>query len=82
MTSLTSTSAVGRTLSSRFLLLGILLIAANLRAPITSLGPVLAQLQEYFALTPSAAGFLNAMPLIIFACASPLAPPPDQDDWP
>lgn len=74
MTSLTSTSAVGRTLSSPFLLLGILLIAANLRAPITSLGPVLAQLQEYFALTPAAAGFLNAMPLIIFACASPLAP--------
>lgn len=56
------------------LLLGILLIAANLRAPITSLGPVLSELQQYFALSPAALGLLNALPLLIFACASPVAP--------
>jgi len=54
--------------------LGVLLIAANLRAPITSIGPVLSQLQSYFQLSPAAAGLLNALPLLIFACASPLAP--------
>ncbi|MFK3818568.1 MFS transporter [Pseudomonas sp. NPDC089407] len=59
---------------SSFLLLGILLIAANLRAPITSLGPVLSDVQLYFALTPTTAGLLNALPLLIFACGSPLAP--------
>lgn len=56
------------------LLLSILLIAANLRAPITSLGPVLSEVQSYFGLSPTAIGFLNALPLLIFACASPLAP--------
>jgi CP family cyanate transporter-like MFS transporter len=56
------------------LLLGILLIAANLRAPITSLGPVLDQVQHYLALSAAAAGFLNALPLLMFASASPLAP--------
>jgi CP family cyanate transporter-like MFS transporter len=56
------------------LLISILLIAANLRAPITSLGPVLTQVQQFFGLTPGAVGLLNALPLLIFACASPLAP--------
>ncbi|MFC3606779.1 MFS transporter [Stutzerimonas tarimensis] len=57
-----------------FLLFGILLIAANLRAPITSLGPVLTDIQQYFSLTPATAGLLNALPLLIFAAGSPLAP--------
>ncbi|ANF58524.1 MFS transporter [Halotalea alkalilenta] len=56
------------------LLLGIVLIAANLRAPITALGPVLTELQQHFAMTPAVAGLLNALPLLIFACGSPMAP--------
>jgi CP family cyanate transporter-like MFS transporter len=55
------------------LLVGILLIAANLRAPITSLGPVLADVQRDFGLGPALAGLLNALPLLIFAIASPFA---------
>ncbi|MHC8287162.1 MFS transporter [Pseudomonas sp. XS1P51] len=69
-----STIYVEKSLFTSSLLMGILLIAANLRAPITSLGPVLSQVQDYFGLSPAAAGLLNALPLLIFACASPLAP--------
>lgn len=54
--------------------MAVLLIAANLRAPITSLGPVLAEVQNYFGLVPALAGLLNALPLLVFACASPFAP--------
>lgn len=56
------------------LLLCVLLTAANLRGPITSLGPVLSQVQHDFVLTPGAAGLLNALPLLIFGIASPCAP--------
>lgn len=74
---MTSSSSAVRAESSLFassLLIGILLIAANLRAPITSLGPVLEQVQESFSLSTAAAGLLNALPLLLFASASPLAP--------
>jgi CP family cyanate transporter-like MFS transporter len=74
---MTTSSAATRAGHSAFnisSLIGILLIAANLRAPITSLGPVLSEVQQFFGLTPGAAGLLNALPLLIFACASPLAP--------
>ncbi|WP_416425064.1 MFS transporter [Pseudomonas sp. App30] len=64
----------GTSLFTSSLLIGILLIAANLRAPITSLGPVLEQVQQHFALSAAAAGLLNALPLLMFASASPLAP--------
>jgi CP family cyanate transporter-like MFS transporter len=59
----------------QFLLaLGIVLIGANLRAPITSLGPILADIQADLALGDVAAGFLNALPLLIFALLSLFAP--------
>lgn len=74
MTSSSPALRVGIPTFSFSLLLGVLLIAANLRAPITSLGPVLDQLQQYFAFSAAAAGFLNALPLLMFASASPLAP--------
>lgn len=60
--------------SASFLLASVLLIAANLRAPITSLGPVLDQVQQSFSLSATSAGLLNALPLLMFAFASPLAP--------
>lgn len=74
MSDSSSAVRVENTLFGSSLLLGILLIAANLRAPITSLGPVLSQVQGYFGLSSVAAGLLNALPLLIFAGASPLAP--------
>lgn len=56
------------------LLVGILLIAANLRAPVTGLAPVLAMIQDVFALGTARAGLLTTLPLLAFALVSPLAP--------
>ena len=56
------------------LLAGILLIAANLRAPVTSLAPVLAMIQVAFGLGTVQAGVLTTLPLLAFALLSPLAP--------
>lgn len=73
MTSSTGAVRAHNSVITSALLCGILLVAANLRAPITALGPVLSELQQFFSLTPSALGLLNALPLLIFACASPMA---------
>ncbi|WP_105180181.1 MFS transporter [Pseudoalteromonas sp. T1lg21] len=55
------------------LVLGIFLIAASLRAPITGIAPVLEQIIEQFKLNASQAGMLTTLPLIAFAIASPMA---------
>jgi MFS transporter, CP family, cyanate transporter len=60
-------------LSYALLVLGILLIASNLRAPVTGLAPVLDQIILSFDLSASQAGMLTTLPLIAFALASPLA---------
>jgi MFS transporter, CP family, cyanate transporter len=54
--------------------LGIILIGANLRAPITSVGPVLVDIQADLSLSDSAAGLLNSLPLFVFAALSLVAP--------
>jgi CP family cyanate transporter-like MFS transporter len=56
-----------------FVLFVILLTAASLRAPITSMGPVLGDICATFGMSPSAAGLLNFIPLILFAAIAPLA---------
>ena len=62
-------SSTGKTL----LLIGILLIAANLRAPFTSLPPVLGFIQDSFHLGSVATGALTALPLLAFALLSPVS---------
>lgn len=70
-----TTPAVPRAIRSRSaLFLGIILIGANLRAPITSLGPVLPNIQAALHLHGAAAGALNALPLLMFALLSLVAP--------
>ncbi|WP_323169477.1 MFS transporter [Pantoea agglomerans] len=54
--------------------IGILLIASNLRAPITALGPVINEIAVSLSLSGTLTGLLNALPLMIFALASPFAP--------
>ena len=54
-------------------MLGILLIAANLRATFTGIAPVLEQIINHFGLSASQAGFLTTLPLIAFAVVSPMA---------
>ncbi|RTY56052.1 MFS transporter [Pantoea sp. YU22] len=56
-----------------FFLLVILLTAANLRAPITAVGPVLENIRSAFGLSAAAAGFFNFIPLMMFAALAPVA---------
>lgn len=62
-----------KTAAKTLLILGILLIAANLRAPITSLAPLLNPIRESFTLSAAAAGMLTTLPLLVFAAMSPFA---------
>jgi len=59
--------------STAILITGLLLIAANLRGPITGIGPVLEQVIESLQLSASQAGLLTTLPLLAFAIASPVA---------
>lgn len=58
---------------SGLLLVGILLIGANLRAGITSVGPVLGDIRTDLDLPSAAASVLISLPLIAFALVSPVA---------
>lgn len=55
------------------LTVAVLLIAANLRASIAGVGPLLAQIADDLGTTEAALGLLAAIPLIAFAVVSPLA---------
>ncbi|MGW8567881.1 MFS transporter [Isoptericola sp. NPDC055881] len=55
------------------LLAALLLVALNLRAPITSLPPVVDQVAAGLGLTPTGAGLLTSVPVLCFALCTPLA---------
>jgi len=54
-------------------LIALLLIAANLRPSLTSVGPLLKTIQDQLALSATAAGLLTSLPLLAFAACAPLA---------
>ncbi len=58
---------------SGFFLTVLLLTAACLRAPLTSIGPVLEDIRLTFSLTATDAGLLNFIPLMMFALLAPPA---------
>ena len=53
------------------LVVGIILLASNLRAPITSVGPVIASIRESLGISNTVAGALTTVPLLAFAILSP-----------
>lgn len=57
--------------SSTIVIAGVLLVAANLRAPITGVAPVLGYLHQAFSITTAQEGELTTLPLLIFALGSP-----------
>lgn len=75
MTSRTSleptTSSTGRTW---LIFAGIILIAINLRAAITSVGPLIGIIREDTGISSTMAGMLTTLPLLAFALLSPMAP--------
>lgn len=57
-----------------FLLLGILLISANLRAPLTSVGSLVPVIRDSLGVSNSVIGTITTVPLLAFAIVSPFAP--------
>ncbi len=55
------------------LLIAVLLVAANMRATITGIGPLLDQIGDDFGLSATTLGLLAALPLVAWAVVSPLA---------
>jgi len=58
---------------SAWLIAGILLIASNLRAPVTGVAPVLDMIRTGLDLAAAQAGLLTTLPLLAFAAGSPVA---------
>ncbi|GED42451.1 cyanate transporter [Cobetia marina] len=56
------------------LIAGILMIAMNLRAPFTSIAPLLERLQAALGFNATAAGLLMILPLLAFVVVSPWVP--------
>jgi CP family cyanate transporter-like MFS transporter len=57
------------------LVAGFVLIAANLRAGITSVGPLVEEIRESTGMSAAVAGLLTTLPVVVFAAMSPLAAP-------
>ncbi|WP_318652438.1 CynX/NimT family MFS transporter [Paenibacillus lycopersici] len=56
------------------LLAGIVLIAANLRMPLTSVSPLIGLIRSDFPISGTLAGMLTTLPLLAFAGLSPFVP--------
>lgn len=60
--------------SAFLLILGILLIGANLRVPLTSIGALIPFIRADLAISNTLAGAITTLPLLAFASLSPFAP--------
>lgn len=56
------------------LIIGICFIGANLRAPLTSIGPLIRLILDDLHISDALAGMITTLPLFAFALFSPLAP--------
>ncbi|WP_339254712.1 MFS transporter [Sporosarcina sp. FSL W8-0480] len=56
------------------LIIGIIFIAATLRSPLTSVGPIIAPIRDSLGISNVLAGFLTTIPLLAFALISPVVP--------
>jgi len=76
MTDKTSaTAAPGRTrLRGLLLVLGIVLLAANLRPALTGVAPLIGEIRADTGISNGMAGLLTTLPLLAFALLSPVAP--------
>lgn len=60
--------------ASWLLLIGIILIGANLRVPLTSVGALISFIRDDFGISNAIAGSITTLPLLAFALFSPFAP--------
>ncbi|WP_110926132.1 CynX/NimT family MFS transporter [Bacillus massiliglaciei] len=56
------------------MIIGIIFIAANLRAPLTSVGPLVGFIRDDIHLSNTLAGLITTLPLLAFALFSPIVP--------
>lgn len=56
------------------LVIGVILIAANLRAPLTSIGSLISSIRTDLEISHALAGTITTLPLLAFAVLSPFAP--------
>lgn len=61
----------GRLKDNIILIIGIIAVAAMLRAPLTAVGPVINEIREDLMITNTVAGLLTTIPLLTFAAVSP-----------
>lgn len=54
--------------------IAVIFVAANLRAPITAVGPVIEEISQTLGLSKTAAGTLTSLPLLAFSLLSSLVP--------
>jgi len=69
-----ATPRVAPSLPAGLVLAGLLLVAGNLRAAITAVGPVLSSVERSLGISSLAASVLVSLPLLAFAIVSPIAP--------
>lgn len=60
--------------NSWLLLIGIILIGSNLRAPLTSVGSLISFIRDDLGISNALAGSITTLPLLAFALLSPFAP--------
>ncbi|MFD1928388.1 CynX/NimT family MFS transporter [Sporosarcina siberiensis] len=56
-----------------FFIIGIILLASSLRAPVTSVGPLVGMIREGLGISNTTVGMLTMLPLLAFALVSPMA---------
>lgn len=72
---ITSDISIQNKKTARILLfLGVIFFASNLRAPLTSVGPVIGEISEDLGLSNVAAGLVTTIPLLAFGFLSALVP--------
>lgn len=69
----TTARAKQTNIASWGLLIGIILIASNLRAPLTSVGSLLSLIRDDLEISNTLAGTITTLPLLAFAVLSPFA---------
>lgn len=67
-------SIIHKQSASWLIILGIIFIATNLRAPLTSVGPLVGLIRDNMHLSNTLAGMITTLPLLAFAFFSPFVP--------
>lgn len=73
MMDLNKEHATTTTRNTVLLLIGIILVASNLRAPLTSVGPLISFIRDDLGISNALAGTITTLPLLAFALVSPFA---------